>query len=211
MLHGVQCLDEAELENNRPREAGLGEPVEQGGDVQAAGSQGPVVLAVAQRLARAPLRGVVEMDLSQPGQGLIQDFQEIHGPRKAGKHMTCVQADRQVQLLGKLQGQVPGELDGLNGHATTCQARLCQDLLYAFPSLGLALASLMGCNVIISKNCGNWMLCNEQLLVEYYSASSFLDRISVSLSGTMADNMNDFSRSRSYQKLVETLAVIQGP
>src|SRR5262249_42175479 len=54
------------------------------------------------------------------------------------------------------------DLYGLLGRARTL---VCPSLLDAAPGV-LFEASAMGCNVVASPNCGNWGLCNEQLLAK---------------------------------------------
>jgi len=68
-------------------------------------------------------------------------------------------------------------------------------------------ASAMGCNVVASKNCGNWMLCNTALLVNRYDAKSFVSKIELSLSQKYPDNFDYFAALQSYQNLVETILV----
>jgi hypothetical protein len=50
----------------------------------------------------------------------------------------------------------------------------------------------MGCNVVASPNCGNWQLCNEQLLADRCSADAFLDKIKLALVDSYKDNQERF-------------------
>ena len=66
-------------------------------------------------------------------------------------------------------------------------------------------ASAMGCNVVTSKNCGNWMLCNRDLLVEPYTLNSYLDKLRISISKKFKDNMDYFISLKSFDKLVDLI------
>jgi hypothetical protein len=63
----------------------------------------------------------------------------------------------------------------------------------------------MGCNVIASPNCGNWQLCNEQLLADRCSPEAFLSKIKLSLAEPYKDNQEHFRGG--YEDLVDTLSV----
>ena len=62
-------------------------------------------------------------------------------------------------------------------------------------------ASAMGCNLVASKNCGNWKICNDDLLVETYNTDSFLEKIELAISKRFTDNLDFFVNSNSYEKL----------
>ncbi len=66
-------------------------------------------------------------------------------------------------------------------------------------------ASAMGCNIVASKNCGNWQICNEQLLVDDYTKQGFLDNINLCTKRKLKDNKDFFIRSESYKKLFDIL------
>jgi glycosyltransferase involved in cell wall biosynthesis len=66
-------------------------------------------------------------------------------------------------------------------------------------------ASAMGCNVIASPNCGNWQLCNEQLLADRCSPETFLNKIRIAVAGPYKDNAERFRGG--YEDLVDTLGV----
>ncbi len=69
-------------------------------------------------------------------------------------------------------------------------------------------AAALGCNIVTSKNCGNWMICNEQLLADPFSKEQFLKTITRSLSKKFDDNMKFFLGTESYRQLVEITQVI---
>ncbi|MEO2046700.1 MAG: glycosyltransferase [Pirellulales bacterium] len=66
-------------------------------------------------------------------------------------------------------------------------------------------ASAMGCNVIASRNCGNWDLCNDDLVANRYSALEFANKINAALSKFHTDNRHRFCGG--YLDLTETLCV----
>ena len=82
---------------------------------------------------------------------------------------------------------------------------VCPSLLDAAPGV-LFEASAMDCNVIASRNCGNFELCNEQLLAEGCSPEAFLSKIERSLERPYMDHRKKFRGG--YQDLVETLSVL---
>ena len=80
----------------------------------------------------------------------------------------------------------------------------CPSLLDPAPGV-LFEASAMGCNVVASTNCGNWQLCNEQLLAERCTGEAFISSIQRSLAGAYQDNQDQFRGG--YRDLVDTLSV----
>jgi len=66
-------------------------------------------------------------------------------------------------------------------------------------------ASAMDCNVVASKNCGNWFLCHDALLVDPFSVDTFVEKITLAQSRKFPDNMDCFFRFESYKKLIGML------
>lgn len=66
-------------------------------------------------------------------------------------------------------------------------------------------ASLLGCNVVSSKNCGNWRLCNTDLLVEHYSLENFVEKIHLSLGRKFDDNMCYFLKNDSLDRFINLI------
>ena len=81
---------------------------------------------------------------------------------------------------------------------------VCPSSFDAAPGI-LFEASVMGCNVVTSKNCGNWELCNEQLLVSDYTADAFADAIRRARTAKFADHMTRFLEPSSYEALKDVL------
>ena len=69
-------------------------------------------------------------------------------------------------------------------------------------------ASALGCNIIASKNSGNWMICDEELIVNQNKSSLIIDKIYKSLKFKFKDNMNYFFEQKSFQKFLEILEFI---
>lgn len=128
-----------------------------------------------------------------------------------------------VPLLGGLEIHIVGEARERIPHAThhglirnreemfrlmgRAKAVVSPSLFDAAPGI-LFEASAMGCNIVASKNCGNWRICHDALLVDPFAADGFAEKIALGKLSTMPDNMGRFLRAKSYDNLVETLAVI---
>jgi len=68
-------------------------------------------------------------------------------------------------------------------------------------------ASAMDCNIIASKNCGNWKICHEALLANPFVLANVLNKIKLSLDHKYKDNMDYFLETDSYQKLKDIFQV----
>jgi hypothetical protein len=114
--------------------------------------------------------------------GLTQEFSQAthHGPM----------ADRRAlfSLLGRAKSIV------------------CPSLFDAAPGI-LFEGSALGCNLVASKNCGNWRVCNESLVADPFAREVFLDKIRLSLTGCYPDKIDYFLQSGSYSDLLETILV----
>ena len=93
------------------------------------------------------------------------------------------------------------ELFRLMGRARTV---VCPSSFDAAPGI-LFEASVMGCNVVTSRNCGNWELCHEQLLVSEYTPDGFAKAIQRARTRKFADHMDRFLEPSSYRALKEVL------
>jgi glycosyltransferase involved in cell wall biosynthesis len=122
--------------------------------------------------------------------------------------------DLDVHIIGEVGQELVGvvhhgflirreDLFGLMGRAKTV---VCPSLFDAAPGI-LFEASAMGCNLIASKNCGNWRICNEQLLVDPFHPHGFMEKVRLSLAREIGDNMDRFLKSSSYADLIEILSV----
>ncbi len=68
-------------------------------------------------------------------------------------------------------------------------------------------AAVMGCNIVASKNCGNWALCHSDLLVEPATARAFAGRITLAKSRAFPSHIEHFSETGSYEDLKDLLMV----
>jgi len=83
---------------------------------------------------------------------------------------------------------------------------VCTSLFDPAPGI-LYEASAFDCNIVASKNCGNWQICNENLLVDPYSIDKFIEKISLSLKNRFVDNMDYFIKSSSLKNLIDIILV----
>ncbi|MDP9176677.1 MAG: glycosyltransferase [Gemmatimonadota bacterium] len=93
------------------------------------------------------------------------------------------------------------DLFRLMGRARTV---VCPSSFDAAPGV-LFEGSAMGCNVVTSKNCGNWDLCNDRLLVREYTADAFAEAIRRARAAKLPDNMDYFLARGSYRSLKDVL------
>ncbi|HLE25580.1 MAG TPA: glycosyltransferase [Thermodesulfobacteriota bacterium] len=119
-----------------------------------------------------------------------------------------------IHIVGEVEEKLVGvkhyglitkreELFILLGNAKTI---VCTSLFDPAPGI-LFEASAMGCNIIASKNCGNWQICNEELLVDPFNLNNFLEKIFLSLTKKFHDNIDYFLKTKSYQNLIDTILV----
>ena len=117
-----------------------------------------------------------------------------------------------VHIVGEFEEPVPSathhgfvgtreELFHLMGRAKTV---VSPSLFDAAPGI-LFEGSVMGSNVVTSKNCGNWELCNEQLLVDDYEADAFAKTIRRAGTTKFEDNLERFLTPSSYESLKSVL------
>ncbi len=67
----------------------------------------------------------------------------------------------------------------------------------------------MGCNIVASRNCGNWGLCHEDLLVDPYDLEGYVRAIRQSVMRRYADNLDGFLSENCFQELIDTMAVLR--
>jgi glycosyltransferase involved in cell wall biosynthesis len=131
------------------------------------------------------------------------------------KHLAASACGWSVHVAGEVRERVRdvtyhglvldrAELFGIMGRA---RAVACPSLYDTAPGI-LFEASVMGCNVVASRNCGNWRICNPELLVDPFSAEGFARKVAVAQTCKLDDNLSFFLESQSYGDLVETLAVL---
>lgn len=96
------------------------------------------------------------------------------------------------------------EMFGILGNARTL---VCASNMDAAPGI-LFEAAEMGCNVVASRNCGNWRLCHPDLLVDPYRLDGFLRSIRLAVGKKYADGLEYFLSQNCYQDLLDTVAVL---
>ena len=70
---------------------------------------------------------------------------------------------------------------------------VCPSLIDAAPGV-LWEASVCGCNIVASRNCGNWMICNPDLLVDPFTEARFIETIRHSLNVKIPDKIGLFQK-----------------
>ncbi len=87
---------------------------------------------------------------------------------------------------------------------------VCPSLIDAAPGV-LFEGAAMGCNVVASRNCGNWELCHSDLLVDSMRADRFIECARRAQRRKYDDNLESFLRLGSYADLVKTLDAFGHP
>ena len=120
-----------------------------------------------------------------------------------------------VNIVGVASEYIPGvqfsgivtdreHLFALLGNSKTI---VCPSIFDSAPGI-LFEASALGCNIVTSKNCGNWQICNEELLVDPFTLSEFRNKIILSMDRKYSDNIDFFLQTNSYQKLIEVMHLV---
>lgn len=137
---------------------------------------------------------------------------------RAEKNYPLVEsiASRLDGLSVHVVGEVPSEIASARHHGVvgdrsdlfaimgTARVVVCPSSFDAAPGI-LFEASAMGCNVVASRNCGNWLLCNDALLAEPYTAEVFSEKVRRARSRKLRDNMGRFLELDCYGELVRIL------
>jgi len=130
---------------------------------------------------------------------------------------------RKIQLkLGDLNihvvGEVPDKIAGVTYHSFipdrdavfrlmgNAKAVVSTSLFDASPGI-LFEASALQCNVVASRNCGNWQLCNGELLVDPVSGRGFRNAIRLATNRKYPDNLAFFKGEESFDDLKDLIAI----
>lgn len=65
-----------------------------------------------------------------------------------------------------------------------------------------------GCNVVASRNCGNWTLCPAELVVDPFTIDGFVEAIRLAREGPLLPNTGPFLDPDPYAELVDILTVL---
>jgi len=84
---------------------------------------------------------------------------------------------------------------------------VCPSILDAAPTV-LFEASAMGCNVVASRNCGNWALCHPNLLVEPYAVEGFVRASARAMTRRFPDRIERFLMADGYHELLRVFSEI---
>lgn len=70
-------------------------------------------------------------------------------------------------------------------------------------------ASAMGCQVIASKRCGNWGICNPSLVIDHPDAEEFMQKIGLALDHPLPGRYDESMEEASYADFVRTVSRIE--
>lgn len=119
-------------------------------------------------------------------------------------------------------GDVPSEVRGATHHGFVrsreqifelmghTRAVVCPSLIDAAPGI-LYEASVMGCNVVASRNCGNWEICHPALLADPCTSDAFAACLARARATKHADHLDRFLEGRSYRELMKILRALPQP
>lgn len=121
--------------------------------------------------------------------------------------------DLNIHVVGEVHERIPGvnyrefvpdrnALFQLMGNAKVVVSTSAFD---AAPGI-LFEASAMDCNVVASRNCGNWALCNPELLVDPVSVLDFQKKVRLATTRKFRDNIDFFNGKESYDDLKDLLS-----
>jgi glycosyltransferase involved in cell wall biosynthesis len=99
------------------------------------------------------------------------------------------------------------EMFALMGRAR-CVA--CPSRMDAAPGILFEAASL-GCNVVASRNCGNWEICHPDLLVEPFRVDGFVECIRRAIARPYADRMQDVLDRHGYAAFIAAMTALARP
>jgi hypothetical protein len=68
----------------------------------------------------------------------------------------------------------------------------------------------MGCNVVSSRDCGNFELCADELLSRPDDAADFGEKLALAVRAPRPGRLETLASTGSYVDLVETLVVVGG-
>jgi hypothetical protein len=83
----------------------------------------------------------------------------------------------------------------------------CASLVDACPTT-LFEAAFLGCNIVATKNCGNWRLCDERLLVDPPGDARMAETIRRAVETQYRNDLDWFFATRSYERLLEILDAV---
>lgn len=82
---------------------------------------------------------------------------------------------------------------------------ICPSCFDAAPGV-LFEAAALGCNIVASRNCGNWQICHPELLSETLNEAEFRSKLEHSLSGQFKSNIDFFRSTRSFDAILKIIS-----
>jgi glycosyltransferase involved in cell wall biosynthesis len=141
--------------------------------------------------------------------------------RRAEKNLATVEriasrlSNLRIGIVGEVAAGIPGaachgflpDAQRVLGLMADAKAVVCPSVFDASPGI-LFQASAMGCNIVASKNCGNWAICHDELLVDPVSEDGFVAAAARAVQAKRCDNMDALLGKRGYARLLEILDVL---
>jgi glycosyltransferase involved in cell wall biosynthesis len=87
---------------------------------------------------------------------------------------------------------------------------VCPSLIDAAPGI-LFEGAMMGCNLVASKNCGNWEVCHPDLVVEPFDEECVAKCIHLATSRKYDDRLDRFTAQGAYRELTAIIQAITQP
>ncbi len=116
-------------------------------------------------------------------------------------------------------GGVPEVIPGVTHHGTISERRqifsllgaaktvVCPSKFDAAPGI-LFEAAMMDCNLVASKNCGNWKICHKDLLADPPSLKNYLEKIRLANTRKFPDNSDYFLAGNAYETFLSILKTV---
>jgi len=86
----------------------------------------------------------------------------------------------------------------------------CPSLIDAAPGI-LFEGAVMGCNLVASKNCGNWDVCHPDLVVEPFDEPVMAERLHLAAHRRYDDRLDRFRARGAYRELMAIIGAITQP
>lgn len=128
------------------------------------------------------------------------------------KEIIAACADLSLHVVGGTPEAIPGATH----HGTVSDRRhifsllgsakavVCPSKFDAAPGI-LFEAAMMDCNLVASKNCGNWKICHKDLLADPPSLENYLKKIRLANTRRFPDNNDLFLESNAYESFLSIL------
>ena len=133
------------------------------------------------------------------------------GHREGLRDATCTSwATSRIELPSVTHHEFLADRGALFELLGRARCVVCPSHIDAAPGV-LFEASAMGCNVVASRNCGNWELCHSDLLADPVRLDRFAECSRRALRKKYVDNLEVFLARASYADFVRTLEAFGRP